>query len=205
MALIIIAAMYVLRGSTVRRISVALLAVVAATVFLTNSERFNDLNSLPFFLENFSIHDAVFDWRYVDNSVSWRIVNWTYGLQQALEQPWLGYGPGQSALSSYFNLEMHNIFLEVFFEGGVFGLTSLLLTFAGLIQMHRCIPRKSEADQRAGILAHGFGLTLLLAVTFSTSFVDQLVSFLLYILLVATASVPTSSVTNQNILQIKII
>ena len=37
-----------------------------------------------------------------------------------------GFGPGQSATSSYFSLEMHNILLEVFFEGGILGLTAFL-------------------------------------------------------------------------------
>ena len=109
--------------------------------------------------------------------------------QQALEQPWLGFGPGQSAVSSFFNLEMHNVFLEVFFEGGVIGLVALLVTLAGLFRIHHHLPIASPADRKARIIANGFGLSLLFAVTFSTSFVDQLMSFLLYQILLAYAGV----------------
>ncbi len=188
MALMICAAIIILQGPLWQRLLKSALACVFATVFLTFSDRFADLSSLPMFLENFSIHDVSFDWRYIDNSVSWRVVNWSYGLQQALEQPWLGFGPGQSTVSSYFNLEMHNIFLKVFFEGGLFGLTALVLTLGGLVRLHRSIPNILPSDRRAALLANSFGLSLLLAVTFSTSFVDQLVSFLLYILLISTAA-----------------
>ncbi len=188
MALIVLAAGFILRGSTSRRILATIFALTFGLVFLLNSDRFSDLSSLSVFWQNFSIDETVFDWRYVDNSVSWRIVNWSYGLQQALEQPWLGFGPGQSAQSSYFNLEMHNIFLEVFFEGGIFGLSAFLLTLAGLVGLHRCIPFGSQVENKVAVLAHSFGFSLLLAVTFSTSFVDQLMSFTIYILLLSVAS-----------------
>jgi len=158
-------------------------------ILLLTSQRFADLGSLPLFLSSFSIHDTVFDWRYVDNSVSWRIVHWSIGMQQALQHPWLGFGPGQSAVSSYFNLEMHNVFLEVFFEGGIIGLFALMLTLAGLLRMHRHLPVASSADRQARIIANAFGLSLFFAVTFSTSFVDQLMSFLFYQILLACAGV----------------
>jgi len=198
MALIILALAIILRGSLARRITIAAIAGAGGAIILLSSDRFTDLGSLPFFLENFSFQDAVFDWRYVDNSVSWRIVNWSYGLQQALQQPWLGFGPGQSAVSSYFNLEMHNIFLEVFFEGGFFGLGALIVTVFGLVRMHAHLPAVDAADRYARILANSFGFTLLLAatflaVTFSTSFVDQLMSFLLYVFIVAAAAIPANS------------
>ena len=191
MALIIIAAALILRGTLPRRITTATIASAIALTLALSSQRLTDLGSLPFFLANFSLHDVVFDWRYVDNSISWRIVNWSFGLQQALEQPWLGFGPGQSAVSSYFNLEMHNIFLEVFFEGGLIGLAALLITLAGLVRLHRHLPAANRTDARCRILANAFGVALFLAVTFSTSFVDQLMSFLLYMFLIAAAGVPT--------------
>ena len=180
----------IMRGSLARRmIAFAAMATIGGAL-LSQSQRFADLGSLPLFFANFSVQDVVFDWRYVDNSVSWRIVNWSYGFQQAMEQPFFGFGPGQSATASYFNLEMHNIFLEMLFEGGIFGLAALLLTLAGLVRMHTRLPRATPADRYARALANGFGISLLLAITFSTSFVDQLMSFLLYMILLTVAAVP---------------
>lgn len=160
----------------------------AAWAMVHLSGRFTDLQSLPFFLEHFSFSNVVFDYRYIDNSVSWRIVNWAYGLQQALQTPLLGHGPGQSAETSRFGLEMHNLFLETFFEGGIFGLAAALLVVFGLLRLHRLLPVATLADRRARALCNGLGVSLLLAVTFSTSLVDQLMTFLLYICALAAAS-----------------
>ncbi len=195
MALMVVGASFLLRGSWTRRLLLGSGALIAGMVAMATSDRFADLASLPVFLENFSPSDLVFDWRYIDNSVSWRIVNWTYGFNQALEQPVFGFGPGQSALSSYFNLEMHNIFLEALFEGGIFGLLTLLLTLAGLVRMHRRLPRATATDRYVRTLANSFGVALFFAVTFSTSFVDQLMSFLIYILMLAAAA--SRGVTRQ--------
>lgn len=168
---------------------------IMAVVF--GSDRFSDLASLPTFLANFSFENIAFDYRYIDNSISWRIVNWGFGFQQAMEQPWLGFGPGQSAIASYFNLEMHNIFLETFFEGGVFGLIALLLVVAGLISLHRKLPANSGVDRYCKSLTDGFGFALLLAVTFSTSFVDQLMSFIIYFLLLCVSAQKASTVSQS--------
>jgi len=190
MAMLTIGYVLIMRGSPARRVMALVLLCPISIGLLSQSDRFADLGSLPLFLTNFSVHDVVFDWRYVDNSVSWRIVNWSYGFQQAMEQPFFGFGPGQSATSSHFSLEMHNIFLEMLFEGGVFGVAALLLTLAGLVRMHTRLPKATPSDRYARALANGFGFSLLLAVTFSTSFVDQLMSFLLYMILLTAAAVP---------------
>ena len=182
-----------LRASPLGRILMLAVIAVSGIVLGQLSGRFSDLTSLPFFFQNFSVSDAVFDYRYVDNSVSWRIVNWSLGFQQAIEQPWLGFGAGQSATSSHFQLEMHNIFLETFFEGGIIGLLAFLLVLCGVVRLHRCLPSATPADRHARILANGFGLSLLLAVTFSTSFVDQLMSVLLYLLMLSATSVPAAA------------
>jgi len=98
-----------LRGGISSRLAISLLVLPTVVFALMSSDRFADLGSLPFFWSNFSFENVVFDYRYIDNSVSWRIVNWALGYRQALELPLLGHGPGQSAAASYFNLEMHNI------------------------------------------------------------------------------------------------
>lgn len=167
---------------------VSLGCVIFATVaVLLWSDRFSDLRSLPMFLSHFSFDNAGYDFRFIDNSLSWRVVNWTYGFQQALEQPFFGFGPGQSAGSSYFNLEMHNIVLETFFEGGVFGVIALLITLLGLVGLHRRLPRQSAPDRYVRTLTNGFGFALLLAVLMSTSLVDQLMTILMYLVLLAVA------------------
>ncbi len=164
---------------------------------LALSDRFDDLASLPAFWQGFSFAEAVFDYRQIDNSVSWRLVNWSHGLHQALDRPLLGFGPGQSALSSHFSLEMHNLLLEGFFEGGVFGLAAILITLAGLWRLHRRLPAATGADRRARALANGFGAALLLAVLFSTSLVDQLMTVLLYLILLTAAAAPARAVSPQ--------
>ncbi len=192
MALFIVAAPLLLQGPLLRRLALGGSGLIAGAFLLATTDRFADLASLPTFLANFSPADAVFDWRFIDNSISWRIVNWAIGFHQALEQPLLGFGPGQSASSSYFSLEMHNIFLETFFEGGIFGFMAFLLLLAGLAHMHRRLPGTTRRDRQSRLLANAFGIALLLAVTFSTSFVDQLMSFLLYMLLLTAAATPLS-------------
>ncbi len=46
----------------------------------------------------------------------------------------------------------------------------------------------TATDRYTRTLANSFGVALFLAVTFSTSFVDQLMSFLIYILMLAAAA-----------------
>ncbi|MGB5558214.1 MAG: O-antigen ligase family protein [Paracoccaceae bacterium] len=193
MALVVLALLAWRRGRGAQRLALVALALPLGIVGLTVSDRFADLSSLPLFWQNFSFADTVFDYRYIDNSVSWRIVNWSYGLQQAMEQPLLGFGPGQSADASHFNLEMHNLLLEGFFEGGVLGLTALLVTLAGLVRIHLRLPNATPADAYARALAGGFGPALLFAVLFSTSLVDQLMTVLMYLILLAVAGTPAEA------------
>ncbi len=169
---------------------ITLAGLVAALGFAVASGRFGDLASLPRFLVSFDLTNLAFDHRYIDNSFSWRIVNWAYGLQQALAVPILGHGPGQSAVLSAFSREMHNIVLELFFECGVAGLFALALVFGGLVHLHRQLPKKTACDRRVSRMATGLGLALMLVVMVSTSLVDQLMTIALYILFLAIARVP---------------
>ena len=178
------------RGRRLHRLGLVALLLPALVVGLTASDRFADLASLPAFWQNFSFAETVFDYRYIDNSLSWRIVNWSYGLHQAMERPLLGFGPGQSAVASQFSLEMHNILLEGLFEGGLPGLAAVLATLAGLARIHLRLPRAPDAQAHARVLANGYGLALLSAVLLSTSLVDQLMTVLLYLVLLAVAGLP---------------
>jgi len=179
-----------LRGGISSRLAISLLVLPTVVFALMSSDRFADLGSLPFFWSNFSFENVVFDYRYIDNSVSWRIVNWALGYRQALELPLLGHGPGQSAAASYFNLEMHNILLESFFEGGAIGLAAFLIVIAGFAKIHLSLPRETKTDRNARQLANVFGLSLFAAVVFSTSMVDQLMTVVMYLMLLACASAP---------------
>lgn len=192
MAFLTLAFVMIVRANRTMRWLVVFVFLLTVSILVQSADRFSDLGSLPTFLASFSFSDAVFDYRFIDNSLSWRMVNWAYGLQQAMQQPVLGFGPGQSAASSYFNLEMHNILLEIFFEGGIFGLGSFLIVLAGLIHIHRHLPNTTQTDRYVRTLTNGFGISLLLAVLFSTSFVDQLMSVLLYFLLLSVAGVETA-------------
>lgn len=182
-----------LSGGSVRRRALALLAAAAGLAFAAGNGRFGDLGSLPGFLASFDPGNVVFDPRLIDNSISWRIVNWGYGLRQALETPVLGHGPGQSAAMSAFNLEMHNIALEVFFECGAFGLAALALLLRGLMRLHAALPRATATDRTCRRIAGGLGWGLFLAVMVSTSLVDQLMTVGLYLLLLALARGPAAS------------
>jgi hypothetical protein len=68
-------------------------------------------------------------------------------------------------------------------------LIAFLTVLAGLVRMHWRLPHGNSADGYTRALANGFGLSLLLAVVFSTSFVDQLMSVLIYLLLLNAAAV----------------
>ncbi len=200
MALLIAAVLAWRRSGGLQRLALIAVALPAGIGALSLSDRFADLASLPTFWHNFSFAETVFDYRYIDNSVSWRIVNWSYGLQQALERPLLGFGPGQSAYASQFSLEMHNILLEALFEGGILGLAAVSMVLLALLGLHRNLPAATPADRHARALANGFGAALLLAVLFSTSLVDQLMTVVLYLLLLASASTPSITETARRTL-----
>ncbi len=187
MALIIPAFAGLSSGSIMRRLAIFCVLSLSCIAFAVFSGRFDDLASLPAFLAQLDRANIVFDHRYVDNSFSWRIVNWAYGLAQAAERPWLGHGPGQSALASAFQLEMHNIALEMFFELGAIGIAAFALVLAGLIRLHMPPKQPTRADRIAPKWASGMGLAMLAAVMISTSLVDQLMTVLLYLLVLRAA------------------
>jgi O-antigen ligase len=154
------------------------------------SDRFADLVSLPYFLHQFDFLNPVFDHRLIDNSLSWRVMNWAFGLQQALQAVWFGHGPGQSAVVSLFQLEMHNIFLEAFFELGLLGIFAVAVTVLGVWRFHRKASNATDpALRRANALIHGLGVGLFISVVVSTSLVDQLTTVMLYLMALRAAAI----------------
>jgi O-antigen ligase len=88
-------------------------------------ELFSDLRSVPDYISRGEY--AVWDWRTAETSVHWRIYHWYYLSTLALEQPWIGYGPGQLTIYSPFSLAAHSQFVEIFFATGMVGLISFAL------------------------------------------------------------------------------
>jgi hypothetical protein len=98
-------------------------ATFAMLLWLTPfGELFSDLKDVPDYILRGEY--VVWDWRTAVTSVHWRIHHWYYLSTLGLEQPWIGYGPGQEIFYSPFALEAHNQFVEIFFEGGMVGLIS---------------------------------------------------------------------------------
>lgn len=164
----------------------------AGIVLALASGRFDDLTSLSFFLEHYDFSASTYDFRYVDNSLSWRIANWSMGLRLALEQPLTGQGPGQAAAVSAFGLQMHNLFLEALVEVGALGLIAVVLVVAGLGRMRHHVPGGCANGRAVRGLVGGLGLGLLLTITLSTSLVGQTMTVLLLALVFVLAIAPTA-------------
>ena len=69
-------------------------------------------------------------------------------------------------------------------------LMAFCLALGGLVRLHRRLPRRSKGAKTARDLVNGLGFALLAAAVFSTSLIEQLMSVLLYFLVLAAASVP---------------
>lgn len=168
-----------------------LLPVAGAGVLLAlASGRFNDLASLSFFLDHYDFSASTYDFRYVDNSLSWRIANWAMGLRLALEQPLTGHGPAQAVAVSAFGLQMHNLFLEALVELGVPGLIAVVLVVTGLGRMRRHIPQSDPNARAIRALLGALGLGFLLTITLSTSLVGQTMTVMLLLMVLALSIAP---------------
>lgn len=160
---------------------VLILCLGAAVLgFFALSPRFSDLAGVGETLRNYDFTAQSYNYNLVDNSFSWRLVNWGQALTLAKDNLMIGVGPGQSSLSSQFDLKMHNLFLEAVVEVGAFGLLAVGMVLGGLLALHRAIP---EGSWRAPVSALGAGM--LLSVLFSTSMIEQSVTILLYFLVLA--------------------
>lgn len=162
----------------------------AGVLLALASGRFNDLASLSFFLDHYDFSASTYDFRYVDNSLSWRIANWAMGLRLALEQPLTGHGPAQAVAVSAFGLQMHNLFLEALVELGVPGLIAVVLVVAGLGRMRRHIPQSDPNARAIRALLGALGLGFLLTITLSTSLVGQTMTVMLLLMVLALSIAP---------------
>lgn len=200
-AVIIFGSMTYIRSPRAIRITVIPVLLVLVGFGAYASGRFDDLFSLGEFFENYDLTSGVFDYRFVDNSVSWRIANWSIGLIQALERPWFGYGPGQAVAVSEFSLQMHNLFLEAFIETGIFGLLAAIVTVVGFGRSKRPLdePRivRRELKTMTRLISFAFFLNIML----SNSMIGQTMTVFLLIIVrvVLDADIQNRTVRDQSI------
>jgi O-antigen ligase len=125
----------------------AFAAAFAVVVWISPfGELFSDLRSVPEYILRGDY--VVWDWRTAVTSVHWRIHHWYYLSILALEQPWIGYGPGQVTLYSPFSLEAHSQFVEIFFETGMVGLISFAVFWFS-------IPLAAMSDRQRLVISYG--------------------------------------------------
>ncbi len=169
-------------GSAMKPIYLVGLAVVALGV-VQFTGRFDDLSTLPQFFENTDFEADSYQYKYVNNSMEWRIANWALGFNAGMLKPFLGYGPGQATSVSMFDLQMHNVFLEMFVQIGVLGLFGFCLMLVGHFPMFKMI-QSQGATKRLTKVYLG---VLLLAATFGTSMIYQTITILFYLMALGLA------------------
>lgn len=169
-------------GSTMKPIYLLILAVFAvAVVHFTG--RFDDLSTLPQFFENTDFEADSYQYQYVNNSLEWRIANWALSLNAALLKPLLGYGPGQTTSVSLFDLQMHNVMLEIFVQLGFIGLLGFCLMLFGHFPILRMITSQGGIKRLTAVYLG----VLLLAATFGTSMIYQTVTIIFYLMALGLA------------------
>ncbi|MVT00269.1 O-antigen ligase family protein [Devosia marina] len=153
------------------------------------SGRFEDLTTLPAFLANTAFDATGYDYRLVDSSMAWRIVNWVMHYHVAWENPLIGYGPGQARDVSYFQLEMHNAFLEYFIELGLPGLATLTVGIVVAWLMHKRIKQNLKPYRGAYAMVAALSLSILISMASSVGFLDQTAATMFMIMLLVVGSV----------------
>lgn len=180
-------AYYMLSLRIYQRILIAPFLLFAPLFAVISSDRFSDLGSLSFFFENYDFSSGVYDFRFVDNSISWRISNWSIALHDILEKPMIGYGPGQAVYISQFNLAIHNLFLEVLIEVGLFGFIGALITLFGFAVSNR--NSIQNENKRVRQLWRLILWAFLFNIAFSNSLIGQTATVFLLIMVVAIINI----------------
>jgi O-antigen ligase len=112
-----------------------------------------------------------------------------------MDSLWFGHGLGMTPFLNEFDRKAHESFLDMFVEGGMFGLISFIAFLAATVQVLRnSLKQRVEGwkhyqTQRAGV----YGLTLgyILAMTFASSlFNNPLMMFAFYLNLGFVCNVP---------------
>ncbi|MGP9788666.1 O-antigen ligase family protein [Roseinatronobacter sp. NSM] len=158
------------------------------TISILVSNRFDDLASLSTFLTYTAFDTTQYDYRFVQSSMAWRIVNWVLHFRIALDSPFFGFGPGQSTFVSIFGLEMHNAFLETFIELGIFGVIGLLSLIFGVTKLLYGRAELEDNPRVANALTKSVFAGILLSMCFSVGFLDQTGGVMACLILLAVFS-----------------
>jgi len=139
------------------------------------------------------ISTETYSYELVDNSVSWRVVNWKMSVDAMLPVWYSGLGPGHAEYFNYFGLTLHSMPLEILVETGVFGLISLCFI---LLHLWISIAKKSKDHDEHDIKARRFAVAcaagILFAGLLSVSLVDQSINLMLFLSMVVISRIPRS-------------
>lgn len=157
-------------------LSAIFIVLIALTPF---QGLFSTLLSVPDYI--LSGDYQVWDYRTGETSVHWRIYHWYYLLSHAWEFPFLGHGPGQTTLYSPFRLEAHSMFVEVFFECGLYGLLAFGLFWFSIPRALSRDRKRVEVRKSPDTAARRLAFALFVSVTimgfFDQSFNIEVVEF----------------------------
>jgi hypothetical protein len=156
-------------------IPIFLISVIGFIFFTPYGEHFSELKSIPEFISSGDY--TVWDPRTALTSFHWRLTHWYFLFVEAVQQPWLGFGPGQVVSHNSFGLDAHSQFLQVFFDEGLIGLVAycffwfsipfaVLSTQVTSVRGNKKVPIETEARDIWLIMF----VALTLASTFSFGF-----------------------------------
>lgn len=133
----------------------------------------------------------------VNDSVSWRVVNWKMSVSTMLPQWYIGLGPGQAEIHNYFGLTLHSLPLEVFVEIGAFGLLFLLAMMRRTYLLLRRKRTDSPQEQHARRIVQGAAIATLGAAVLSVTMVDQMLYHLVFFTMVVITAIPVQEMASE--------
>ena len=182
-----------LNSKPILKVTVAPIALISIVFLAISSGRFDDLSTIGYFFENYDFESNVYDYRYIDNSLTWRIANWAIGLQSIIQQPWLGFGPGQAVAVSQFNLQMHNLLFEVLIEVGVIGALPMLVVLFSIARTPRILHQDATTNKSLHRLWRLLSFALFLNIMISNSLIGQTMTILLLLIVRVLLIAPIQS------------
>jgi O-antigen ligase len=146
--------------------------------------RLDDLSTMSTFIKNESYRS--FDYRLLNNTFEWRLVQWYDLFSKAMERVWIGHGPGTVAELNVFEKTAHNSLLDIFVEQGAIGLTAFLVFTASIVINSGRALKKLQYETPSGsqlkVSWIAICLGYLAAMTFGMSVFNQTLN-MLYLLL----------------------
>lgn len=185
------------RSKTLKYLMISIFSLVAG-ISIIGSDRFSDLSTLGDFFRYTDFSSGTYDFRFVDNSLSWRFSNWYLMIDSALQKPALGFGPGQVKEISLFELEAHNLIIEILVQGGLLAVISLMGIFISIWILYNKCPDESAPDKNSKSLLKVYLLTLLMVSLFGASLVYQTMTILFMIISLSIASYSSGISVGKN-------